>query len=536
MTTLTQERHAISNKRSFFTKSARTWAVAAIFGLCAAPSFISYRPYIYSWDDAEYLQRSILVSQGLWSASLHTIGTGMVSIRPPAMTLLAIPWGPVASWDAAGKCFVTLGCLTALFAALCLYLLLRIGVKPVFIAIASLCVFASVGPFPASMRGLSQGMSQFSTHIAATSFLVDTLFSWIILAAVLLIPYEAREPSTSVIGSIVRGMLWGLVFSWGAMAKVSFFYFIVLVVPILLTIKFRRSGLRYASAALFGLVISSAPVTIYWLRWGRIAWEYAKGWSFGAKANTDFFYMSASQFFGNSVREQPGLVAAAILATGMLLYLLSSALNKRIRLRRSDLLAFIVILGFGMVVLASHNRVIRFELPVIVATPFIIAILVSGTSDITVHRSAAFAATIVFCCLAAASVQMGHRADHRCLSKSDSVLLEAAKCNAKRVLVATASQTLNVALMRLAIAVSPSQKSIEADTLAFSAVSGVPIAEDFRAIRDSDLVVFQDKEAVSPAYLNERAPEYEQYTQEQGQIPPIRVGEGVSVYVLHCRQ
>src|ERR1039458_8280364 len=123
------------------------WIVtAALFALCVGPTFIGYQPYLFRWDDSEYLQRSIAVSRAFWSGNVHGLGAGMVSIRPPAMTLLGLPWGPLASWDDAGKCFITLAAVISLLAALCLYLLLRIGVKPFFLLVGSACVFASLGP------------------------------------------------------------------------------------------------------------------------------------------------------------------------------------------------------------------------------------------------------------------------------------------------------------------------------------------------------------------------------------------------------
>jgi len=377
-------------------------------------------------------------------------------------------------------------------------------------------------------------MGPFSTHIAATSFLADGLFAWITLAAILLIPYEARTYTTSAAGAVVRGILWGLILSSGAMTKVSFFYFIGLVVPILLAIRFLRGGLGGASAALFGLVVSSAPAIVYWFRWGQPSWDLATQSSFGATAG--FYYMPLWQFLRNAVRESPGLVPTLVLAVAALVYLLINTSDRQLLLRRPDFLALLVTIGFGLVVLASPNREIRFALPVIVATPFLIAILMSGTGNATANRSAAFAAALVFCGLAAAAVPMRYRADRRCLGKCDSVLAEAARCNAKRILLATASQTLNVVLMRLAIAVSPSGPPVKVDTLVFSAISGVPIAEDFRAILESDQVVFQEKEARSPAYINQRASEYEQYTRQQGRFIPIRVEDDVSVYLSHCQQ
>src|SRR5271165_590921 len=143
------------------------WLVAAaIFALCVGPTFISYQPYVFRWDDSDYLQRSIAVSRAFWSGNVHGLGAAMVSIRPPAMTLLGLPWGPLASWDAAGKCFITLAAAISLLAAACLYMLLRIGVKPFFLIVASACLVASLGPYP---RGGT-------VHAVATAFMADSLF------------------------------------------------------------------------------------------------------------------------------------------------------------------------------------------------------------------------------------------------------------------------------------------------------------------------------------------------------------------------
>ena len=129
--------------------------VGALFAFCVAPTFISYQPYPFSeWDDSFYLRQSIEVSRAFWSGSVHGLGA-MVGIRPPAMALLGLPWGRLASWDAAGECFISLAAVTALLAALCLYLLLRIGVKPFFLLTASVCVLASIGPYPARAGAIS---------------------------------------------------------------------------------------------------------------------------------------------------------------------------------------------------------------------------------------------------------------------------------------------------------------------------------------------------------------------------------------------
>ena len=73
------------------------WPVAAaLFALCVAPTFISYQPWVFRWDDSDYLQRSIAVSRGFWSGNIHGVVAGMAGIRPPVMTLLGLPWGPIS--------------------------------------------------------------------------------------------------------------------------------------------------------------------------------------------------------------------------------------------------------------------------------------------------------------------------------------------------------------------------------------------------------------------------------------------------------
>jgi hypothetical protein len=518
--------------------------VAALFAFCVAPTFISYQPYLFDWDDADYLLRSIAVSRAFWSGNVHGLGA-MVSIRPPAMTLLGLPWGPLASWDAAGKCFITLAAVISLLAASCLYLLLRIGVKRFFLVVASVCVGASIGPYPhAATTGFGAdrhgAVNEFLTHGAATGFLADSLFAWTTLAAVLLIPYEARTPCLSIRGAVVRGILWGSILSLGVMTKLNFFYFIVFIVPTLflitlhhggLRLYWRRSprkgtslflirlhhgGLRRALAALIAFACASAPSAVYLVRWGRPAFHNLKASSFGGVA--DFYYVPLLQFLGNTIRESPGLVLSFVLTAAALIYLV---IKRRLMQSWPDFLALLIMIGFGIVVLAATNRQIRYAFPAIVALPFLAGILMSGKGHSAPGPSAALAAGLVFCGLLAAGVPTRHRANRQSLSRSDAVLAQAVRCNAKRIVLATDSPTLNANLMALAIEFSASGAS--AGTLAYRAMSGVPIKEDFRAMSEADQVVFQDGDALSPAFTNQRASEYERYIRQGGSVP-IRVG------------
>lgn len=497
----------------------RRWIGVGLFAVCVAPTFISYQPYCLRWDDSDYLFRSIAVSRAFWSGNLHGLGAAMVSIRPPAMTLMGLPWGRLENWEDAGKCFITLAAATSLMAASCLYLLLRIGVKPILIVLASVCVVASIGPYPPGSH----------THAVATAFLADSLFAWTALVAALLIPYEARIPCTRIKEALLRGVLWGAILSLGAMTKFNFMYFVVLVVPVLLFINFRHTGLQSALTTFIAFACCSAPSGFYLLRWGRSAFHNAQASSFGAVA--DFYYVPLLQFIDNTVRESPGLVLSFALTTAALAYLV---LKKRLQESWPDFLAYLIMLGFFIVVLAAPNRQIRYAFPPIVALPFLTAIMLSGKEQSFSRRSAALAAGLVFCGLVVAGVPTRYRAPRQSLTRSDAVLVHAVECNAKRVMLATDSPTLNKNLMDLAAEVSSSRAAVVVETLAYQAMSGAQIESDFRALRDSDQVVFQDKDALSPPFTNQRDSEYERYVRQLGYVP-VRIGDDLTIYSKCCR-
>jgi hypothetical protein len=443
----------------------------------------------------------------------------MVGIHPPVMTLMGLPWGPLDSWDAAGKCFVTLTAVTSLLAAACFYLLLRIGVKPSFLVIAGVCVVASLGPWPPGARA----------HAASTAFLADSLLGWTALTAVLLIPYEARTRCPSVRGAVLRGVSWASILSLGAITKVSFFYFIVLIVPALFLIRSHHSGSRSALTAVIAFVCWSAPASLYFMGWGQQAIRNAGSTAFGRTGS--FYREPLLEFLGTTVRESPGTMLWLVAIAGALIYVL---IGRRAVPRVPDWLAFLIVVGFGIVVLAGDAKM-RYGFPVIVPLPFLAAILISGRAQPAPGRSAVLAAALVFVGLFAAGLPMWQRPDRQSLSRPDAVLVQAARCHMQRILLATDSPTLNWSLMSLAMEISTSPAPLQVSTLAYSGMLGTPMDEDFRGIDESDQVVFQDRGALSPPFTNQRVPEYERYVRQRGYVP-VRVGEDVSVYSVHCNR
>jgi len=502
------------------TVGKATWLVAAAsFALCVAPTFISYKPYEFSWDDSDYLLRAIAVNRAFWSADVHGLGAAMVSWHTPAMTFMGLPWGHLASSDAPGDCFVTLATVIALLAALCFYLLLRIGVKPVFLVVAGVCVGASLGPYQA-------GAHANHVHDLATRFLSDNLFAWVTLAAVLLIPYEARTPCPSIRSAVVRGILCAAIFSLGALTKVSFFYFMGLIVPLLLFIRFHYSGIRSAMAWLIAFVCGIASTAVYFLRYGHSAFAEGRAASFGGLA--DFYHVPLRQFLADNILESPGLVVSLALLAAAGIYL---ALKKRPSPLHPDFIAVLIMIGYGVIVFASANKEIRFAFPVIVGLPFLISILLSNKEDSAPAPMAGLVAGLVLLGLAAAALPTRSRPYQQSLASAQAVLAQAAQCNANNVLLATDSPSLNIFLMNLTSELSSSQTSIR--TLAYQAMSGAPIQDDFAEISNSDMVVFQDAARLRPKFTNQRVPEYQQYIQRVDPVP-IRVGDDTNVYATRC--
>lgn len=492
--------------------------VGLLCALCLGPTFISYQPYYFQWDDSDYFSRAIAVSLAFWSGNWHELVSRMVSQHPPAMALMGMLWGPLRTWPEAGDCFVTLCAVISLLVALSIYLTLRAGVKLLYLALACVCVAISLGPYPGGA----------SAHQDATAFMADSLLAWAALVAVLLVVYEDRVRSETTGGSFFRGLLWGVIMCLGTMAKVSFLYFVALIVPTVIWIKVRREGRGRALTAAAAFLFFSMPLVLYLLEWGRISFFLAKSSSFGGMS--PFYYSPLPKFLATTVRESPGMVVSLALAVAGITHFGMKGGSKK---WWSTLTAIAIVVGFAFIVLVSPNREIRFSFPLIIALPFLAAVAVSGEEYSVARREALICAALVFASLLVASIPTRNRPQWRSFSRSNAVFAQAARLNSVNIILATDSPTLNGQLMSVAGLYTTSPCNIY--SLAYSGMSGVPLQDDFRALGMADLVVFQDRAELRPPFTNQRVAEYEQYVRQVG-LGPIKVAEDVSVYVVRYRQ
>jgi hypothetical protein len=505
---------------------ARWLVVSAAFVLCVTPTIISYRPYVFRWDDASYLDQSIAVSRAFWSGSPHLVQrakqvrAAMVSFRPPAMTLLGIPLGPVRTWDAANWCFVILGWWVSAVAALCLFLLSRIGSKPYLVVLASASVLAALGPWPPGA----------AAHVDATALLADSLFAWSCLASLLLLPYEERYPSGS---ALQRGIVWGLVLSLGLMIKVSFFYFVILLVPALLWVRYRRTGLRSSMFAFAGFLISAVPLGTYLLKYGRSSFLNGGASSFGSVSK--LYSTSLFKFIAACLESSPGLWVFGLATLAGLVWAITNWAIRRRRPELGDALATVILFGFGVIVLASSNRQLRYSFPLIVCLPYLLAVLLSGKGQRMPGKSAVLVALVALAPMLLAAVPASHRADRQAnLARADAVVNTARRCGDQAIVLATNSPTLNGRLLDIAVEMSGSS-ALNVNVLVGGGFFESPIEQDYRVITDSDLVVFQDDRNLSPPFSNLRVPAYRSFISKQMQFRPLPVDQDVLMFSKRCQ-
>lgn len=493
------------------------YAIAAVLAAaCLGPTFISYKPIILSWDDADYLVRAVAASRALWSGDTSRLGAAVVSVHTPAMALLGLPYGPIEHWDQVGVCFFSLALLIAALASACLYMMLRIGVKPIFLVAASLCVAAALGGVGVNSDRL------YATHTVATGFMADNLLAWVILAAVLLLPFEARTAVPSLGSAAVRGAASAAIFSLGALTKVSFLYFLVLILPLLLFMRLRNYGIRNVLLWLGIFLCCSSPTAGYFLRYGRSALTNAQAASFGGLAV--LYHVPAWKFLAGITRESPGLALELALLIAASSYIL---IEKRLCWSDSVVIAFLIVLGFLVIVFASPSRFSRYLFPAIVAFPFLLAILVSEKKYTVPTPVAGLGAGLILAILAIAAVPTRYRDFRQSLTRAEVLMAQAERWNANNVILATDSPTLNAPLLRLALEFSPRAASVE--TLAYRAISRVPLDDDFRFMRQADIVVLQESQHTNPKFTNQRVPEYEAYLRRTG-ASWIKVAEDVYLY------
>jgi hypothetical protein len=491
------------------------WVSGILFALLIAPTIISYRSYAFQWDDAGYLEQAINFANHVWSGDRHAVSDDLsIDRRPPLMRFIGLPWGMTRSWENASRYFVTLELLQGILAAICLYLLLSLGAGRVLLFLASVCVFASLGPYP---------RPEAFAHEHASGFLADGIFAWTILAACLLIPYEQVERPASVGSDYRRGVLWAGILSIGVLNKASFFYFLALILPCLVFVRWRRLGADPVRRTLLAFLVAMLPAIAYWARYG--ARSLYNGWAASFGHDAPLYYTPLGSFIGNALLQSPGLIVSGIFCAICLVIVWNAGAG-----RRSRLVPVLIVMGYLAICLAAPNRQIRYMFPAIISLPFLLALTASRTHSVprSASLSAAAVAILSFAVLAAPTAS---RADRQSIGRSEAVLTEADRYGVTRMVLASDSPTFNNSLLRVVMALKASP--IKTETFAFHGPDDIALTNDFEAMRRADFVVLQDRSALDSAPTNSRYSEYQKYLDAQDTESVVRIRKAdLTIYCM----
>ena len=180
---------------------------------------VGYSEYLVTWDDAYLLHRALCFHNAVYTFDLKAMFSCYAILsKSPIMTVVTLPWGAAASGEGAiSLCLVSLALLTWIVALLSYRAALSSGASPWMMAAAALSVWWN--PFLASYGG---------------TFLSDMLLAWTVLLTLLLIPLELATDPQGWVRDVMRGVLWGFVFDVGALTKVTYGYFLVPVVAVVM--------------------------------------------------------------------------------------------------------------------------------------------------------------------------------------------------------------------------------------------------------------------------------------------------------------
>jgi len=232
-----------------------------------APTIINYQPYPIQWDEAYYATRIACMNHAVYGGGVRDIVDCLAGAhKGPIMEVLSLPWGPVGGGEAGiGLAFVSLAVLLWLLAWATYATQIRSGAPAWGLVLAAACICAT--PF---------------TRAASGSLMTDMLVGWSTALSLAFIPLEYAEPQKALRASLLRGLLWGIALTVGALSKVTFLAFFLPIGLVLLWLRWRRSGLRPLAWALVGAFIAFLPALVIWSLFGRTFLDFAMNSAFGA--------------------------------------------------------------------------------------------------------------------------------------------------------------------------------------------------------------------------------------------------------------
>jgi hypothetical protein len=324
---------------------------ALILG-CLAPLIVRYSPPLQvSWDEAYALGRAICTDRAVFAFDGRELVECFAHVKKsPLLAMIALPFGPLPATSAGlGLTLVSLAVLQWMMAVALVVLLLELRI-PRWMAVAVVLALALTKPLTEQ----------------AGRLLADMPFTLTVAATLLLVPLEARASRRGgAKEDVVRGVVWGVVFTLGLLGKMTYLVFAGVVGAALIFVRWRLSGARSAGRAVAAAAVVAAPaITLTALCWESL-YAHAQLAAFGTYAHLWSSGKGPLGYLAGVAASAPFVTVSCVLLAAALPF----AVRRNPRAALASLPGLVAVCLYEVVALTSANQDIRFQFPTLVGLP-----------------------------------------------------------------------------------------------------------------------------------------------------------------------
>jgi hypothetical protein len=347
-----------------------------------------------------------------------------------------------------------------------------------------------------------------------------TFFSFIVALTLLLIStaYDVRA-------SVLRGALWGTIVAIGALSKISFGFFIVLIGPVLLYLRWKNAGTNATLITLVSVFIVTSPATAMFIARGKGYFAHAVESSFG----------DIGQFYGGMgplkyIAQYIMYLGWGLYGIAMLAIMTVATYAKKPRPSWLMLYPVAVTLSYYVLTALSPNHDFRFAAPVMVGLPLLLASMTANGPRDSAKLVVPALVALLFGVMV--SVPMIARPDLSEVQTAQKILINLSNATTApvSVLVGSEGQYFNINTVQLAQQMEyPKLKSMQVSTIVYDFVSGVALQESMRSIDRADYVMFLNPQGAND-WSTHFLKDYRDRAAQIGERIDVDSSHGVEIY------